>query len=238
MPLLGAVESATLRPGARPLAASRVVAATLAMSLLATYSTVQFVRDRHATATEKAFYDHLRRSIPQLEKPVEVLDTPVPSSVLWGAAFPYNMASKQIPLVSDVPRFTDVASNRLYMVSPSGDLRPVVVSAVRRAASSPDGDARCPHPAADGSLTLSLDGPVVGFGWVVRLAYVASADSPVHIEAGDLRYETTLEKGLHNLFFRAEGQQFQTITLTDLDPSASVCVTDAVLGTPQAASGS
>ncbi|CAN5127570.1 MAG: hypothetical protein ACSLEW_00715 [Nocardioides sp.] len=233
MPLRGARESAEPRSDSalveRP---KRVAAATAAMAVLATYSTVAFVQGRVDAADEKDFYDRLRASAASFDGPINVLDVGIPSRVLWSAAYPYNTASRQLPLVSDQGVFPDVATNSLYMISDSGDLLPVTIDSRRTLAAGRDGSV-CAHADATGTLRMPLSAPAFGYGWLVRVGYAASADSAMVIQAGDATFETELEAGFHSVFFKANGDRFDDIWFTGIDPDVKVCVNTLVLGTPR-----
>ena len=91
-------------------------------------------------------------------------------------------------------------------------------------------------PAARGTTTIPLNGPVIGGGWWIQLGYASRAAVTLEVEAGDRSYTVDLPRGLHTLYFEAEGE-FDTVRISDDGDdrrrrAARLCVATLDLGIP------
>jgi hypothetical protein len=117
----------------------------------------------------------------------------------------------------------------LYRFDDAGRLRPVAVPPTRRMSTPPQCDPK--HP--ERRTTIALDGPVIGGGWWIRMEYHSSEAATVQVRAGEQVHRIALPAGLHSVYFTASGE-FTSVDVVR-DTTADVCVTDLVLGLPEAA---
>jgi hypothetical protein len=66
----------------------------------------------------------------------------------------------------------------------------------------------------------------------VKVGYIASADSAMTVSAGGLTQETSVTQGLHNLYFEAGSNGFDSIRLGGLVGEAILCTNDVTVGRP------
>jgi hypothetical protein len=92
---------------------------------------------------------------------------------------------------------------------------------------------QCDQAHPDLRATIPLDGPVIGGGWWIRMEYHSSGGASVRIRAGEQRHDIDLPAGLHSVYFTASGS-FTTVEVLR-DAGTDVCVSDLVLGLPEAA---
>jgi hypothetical protein len=231
MPLRGATEVVETTGESNFLDQPRRVAAAVLVSLvLAAYSSVLYVDHWQSADQSKTYFTTLDRQLADREDPVPLVDVGVPGFLMWAFAYPENSNSHVLKMFEDETYYPRIATDSIYMVSDGGTIEPMVVERVR--AGTDPRKKGCPYPVKDGEVDVPLDGPVIGGGWWVRAAYAADDPSPVEVTAGESHYTTDLRQGLHNLFFRADGE-FDSIQFTGIDPGATVCFTELELGLPR-----
>lgn len=236
LPLRGAVETVAPRRRSAFLDEPRRVAiAVLAVAVLGTYSAASYAIHWHQDNRTERYFANARHDLDAAHAPVPIADTPVPTWMIWGLAYPDNLVSHALTALADRMSFPQVATNNLYVIDQDGHLRPMVVDPVRRAV--PRASAGCAYPVAAGTVTIPLDGPAIGSGWWVHLSYAATSAGTMHVTAGDASYDVHVQAGLHSLFFAAQGDRFQQVTLTQVSPGSATCVSGLELGQPQAYEG-
>jgi hypothetical protein len=233
MPLLGADEQVTStrrsefldRPG-------RVAAATVLVVAFALYSSTSYVQRWHDLSKGKSYtyINGVADTLRDAEEPIPLVDTQVPLFVMWAYNFPRNTISHLFKWLSPHAEYRRSRTNELYAFSDEGKVGPLLIDPVRRAA--PSTGTGCAYPEHDGSVTVPLDGPLLGDGWWSRVGYYAEQDTPVEISAGNNHYVVTAEKGLHSIFFIAGADRIDEVTFTDIDPDAAFCVSELEIGSP------
>jgi hypothetical protein len=230
MPLRGALETVERRATSNFLDQwKRVTTAVLVVSCLALYSSVQYVQHWQGARQSKIYFQTVERELKSRQDPVPLVDVGVPDFLMWAFGYPENLTSHVLRMFANHTYFPEVATDSIYIVDQTGEITPVIIDSQRRALPPPT--TGCPYPVEDGRVVVPLDGPVIGGGWWVRLGYASDTSTPVTVSAGDSMHETELLQGLHNLFFRADGE-FDSIEFSGVDPDAKVCFTDLDLGLP------
>ncbi len=229
----GAVETSSLRDETQPpLFSGRHAALTsLAFLVAAGISNVQYVAHWHGNDKAQTYFDNARAGLESADRPVPLVNGQVPQFIMWGFRFPENSYRHVFAPYADRTRYLTSATDKLLVFDNAGRLRAATVSPVRR--NVPAADRRCGYR-VDGpeTLRIPLDGPVIGGGWWVRLGYLADGDGTVTVTAGERVHEIPVEKGLHAMFFRADGE-FEQIKLSGLDEGTSLCTNDVTLGVPE-----
>jgi hypothetical protein len=77
--------------------------------------------------------------------------------------------------------------------------------------------------------TIPLDGPVIGGGWWIRMAYGAPKPFWVDIGFGDTTRRMRLPAGDHTAYFQADGS-YDSLELANDPAGRGACVTQLVLG--------
>ena len=234
LPLLGADESAeqTREHGFvdSPLYASLVTGLVV---LLAGFSSIQFMALDLACKSPERYYANFQRSLTNHElRPARVpmADLAVPLRIWAPFAFPSNLYRQMFAMYAEHIDYRDISSDSLYLASESGRIRPMTLKVLRH--SKPTRLHDCGYVVRDQDVEIPLNGPVIGFGWWIRIAYQSTADSPVTITIDDKEYTGTVESGLHSLFVKADGQ-YDSITVSGLENGARLCTNDVTLGTPE-----
>lgn len=230
MPVLGAVESAEkARDSAffdQPL---RVTVATSLVVALSLVSSLQYAVHWRSAHQSRDYFATVSRELRQQERPVPLVDVGVPGFLMWAFGYPENAVSHVLRMFSDYTAYPKVSADELYIISDEGHVTPAVIPAVRRALPGPQ---PCGYVVSGSATAIPLDGPVIGGGWWIRMAYVASADGPVTVRAGERVYRTAVKPGLHSLYFEAAGE-FNTIVVSGLGEGIDMCVTEVNLGLPE-----
>ncbi len=238
LPLLGAREVNTERPDVpRPYERSSYVAtAVLVVVGLATLSSVRYVGVWQDGNPTESYIDNVQAALADADAPVPLVDAGLPQTLLWSYRFPENIYShvfRDLPGADGTTTYPDVSLDNLYLFDDAGRLAPVAVTPVRSMV--PTGG--CGYsPAARGTTTIPLNGPVIGGGWWIQLGYASRAAVTLEVEAGDRSYTVDLPRGLHTLYFEAEGE-FDTVRISDDGDdrrrrAARLCVATLDLGIP------
>jgi hypothetical protein len=231
LPLLGAAE--TVSPRERPLPfkpRSAVLVFTTVFVIGAMVSNVQYAGRWRSENPAPAYFDRVDQSLKKRQHPVPLADMAVPSMIMWGFRYPENTYSHVFRFYEDRTSYPDVANDQLFVFDNRGNVRPALISSMRR--NVPAKDEGCGYRLEDEDISIPLDDPVIGGGWWVRLGYVADGDSNVTVTAGRWVHETEVKKGFHSLFFRAGGR-FDRIRLSGLEDGVSLCTNDVTLGVPE-----
>lgn len=244
LPLLGAEETVEVKR-VHAFADSRtyVAAACAAVIGLSTYSAVGFMgRDLVGKSPER-YYANLEKSMAAMPKgKVPLVDLGVPDRI-WGPfAFPSNLFSHMFSMY-DRFAYPEITNDELYTVDSRGRIKPAVLEVWLR--NEPAEDDFCPidgtngddaspvYVIADsGETVIPLDGPVVGFGWWIRIGYVSSGPSEVRVTIDGEHYDHEVKRGLHSLFVKADGN-YDSIEVSGLQRGVQLCTNDVTLGTPK-----
>jgi hypothetical protein len=203
-----------------------VVAAAGALGLV---SSTQYVLHWHEANEVRPYFDNIRRTLTGDTAVPPLIDTPVPSQVMLGFNYPQNTLSHLLRAYADRTDFVETSTDHLAMVDQLGRIVPAVVPDTRRGEPGPRRG--CGYRVAARPVTVPLDGPVAYGGWWVRIGYIATADSPVRVRAGDAAYTTEVEAGLHALYLKA-GSEVDAIEISGLSAGASLCTNEVTVGRP------
>jgi hypothetical protein len=230
LPLRGATETVEAT-GRSPLLddPQRAGAVVAAVGVLGLVSSSQYVLHWHRANDVKPYFDNLRRALDGTAPVPPLIDAPVPSTVMLGFNYPQNTLSHLLHAYADRTEFVESSTDHLAMVDQQGRIAPVVIPDTRRAEPGPRRG--CGYRVASRPVTIPLDGPVAYGGWWMRIGYIASADSPVRVRAGDAAYTTEVEAGLHALYVRA-GTSFDHVEISGLAQGASLCTNEVTVGRP------
>ncbi len=211
-----------------PRPASVVAALVLALLASSTYSTVGY--DRYWSAIPaKAFVKTVTRELDAAPHGLVLYDKIVPDPVAWALLYPYNLESNFLRPLRHQPRYLQVgdSSPTLAVTDDSGHLRLPDIQGIRA----------MPGPVTNGCgwqlgaqpVTIKLAGTTYPWDWVIRMGYVASADTSAVVRAGETTMTVRLHKGVNEIFMRVVGR-ISTIGVSALSTPASVCTNDLVIG--------
>lgn len=240
MPLIGAREVNTERPDVpRPYeTTSYITAAVLAVVAVATVSSVRYVERWQDGNPSEPYFDNVSSALQKADGPVPLVDAGLPQTLLWSYRFPENIYSHVFRDLegAEAASYPDTTLDNLFLFDDEGRLSPVVIPPVRSMEPTDD----CGYRAVPGrTTTVPLNGPVIGGGWWIQMGYGSQRDVTVEVVAGDRTYDVDLPRGLHNLYFEAEGE-FTAVRITDDRPSdappSGLCIATLDLGVPAPAS--
>ena len=165
------------------------------------------------------------RSVDDADQPVPLVDATVPERVLGPPVNSYRQALVQL---GDRVRYPDVVQDDFYVFDDDGRLvRPELDAARNAAAPAPQ---PCGYPVA-GDTAIPLDGPVLGFGWRLRIAYAADRAAAATVTIGDVSTPVDLLAGEHVLELSGDAE-YEFVTVTGPDRAAGVCVSQVSVGKP------
>lgn len=231
LPLLGAREQNRLRPAGSPAWEQvRFIAPGAAVvTVLALVSSVTYVNDWQDGNRSRAYFDTVRSVLEGADTPPPLVDAGIAQDLLWSYRYPENTYSHIFRELAGPLNFPAWSMDNLYMFDDKGHLAPVVLPPVRSMKPTDGCGYRFDK---SGEMTIPLDGPVVGGGWWIQIAYAGPRPARVEVVAGDSTHDVGMPAGIHNLFVSAEGE-FQSVHLSEDDGDDSgLCVTALTLGLP------
>lgn len=229
MPVRGAVGQVTQRRPSILLDRRRPAAvACVLVAVLGTFSTSGYYRNWMRDDPGKDFFSTLVSDAAALPLGTPVVDSTMPASLLWPLAYPYNtLRVLLLPLRRDFDYVTAGNDDLAYLTA-TGHLGRLEVNPVYR--SVPGADSKCAYRVGHAMRRIKLEGPLIFGGWWVRMSYIATADSAITVSAGGIRQRTSVESGLHTLYFRAGGGRFASIRVGGLIGEAFLCTDDVTAG--------
>ncbi|HEY0952599.1 hypothetical protein [Nocardioides sp.] len=231
LPVRGAVETVEPRAASRLLdVPARVTAAIAAVCALGLVSSTQFATYWSSHAEGEPYFANLLGPIKDAERPVPLVDTQVPTFIMWGLAFPANLQSRLLAPYADRVDFRTSAVDTLMIAGEDGTIGPVRIAAVRKAEPGPREG--CGWNIFRRPTRIPLDGPVAFGGWWVRIHYLAAEQTAATVTAGSATYDVILPLGEHVLYVAGRGD-FDSITLARSSRTATLCTDDITVGRPQ-----
>lgn len=201
----GAAQSAEPRPGATWSIAkpSWAISALVAYLVLAAVSTAAYPLRNLTDTSPERYYDHVAASM-RAEPDAELLNLTVPEWLWAPLAYPTNTYRYMFPMLSPGPEVSTTVTDGGRVVDDTGTFRSIQFTPTR-AQDTPVGPNGCFGHARQAGSTYTLDGPVLGPEWFLRLRYAAPADSVATLEIGDREVYVPLEEGEHTLVTPAPG---------------------------------
>jgi len=234
----GAIEvNAVRRPSVLLDRPKTATAACVALVVLGTYSTTQYVRNWQHDDPARPFFSALFADARETPRDTGVVDDQVPDTFLWPLAYPNNTLSHLLRAMPRKPTFATAATDRLLGLAPDGHLRQVSLHTSQQAV-PPRPGAPCPHRVGAGERTIPLAGPVPAGNWWVKVAYIATADSSITVSAGGLTQDASVTSGLHTLYFKAGDRPVDSVRLGGLIGESRLCTADVSVGRLQTPRGS
>lgn len=209
----------------RPAVTAAIVLVVAVSSLV---STARYVHLWHTENASKAYFATLADDLRRVGA-VDLADTEVPEPVVPPIFAPDNLVRRFMPLFpneASFPRTTDL----LAVVDGSGHLRHADIR--DDVVSRPGPVDGCGWRVRAPGYYVPLSGRAFEWTWWVRIGYLASADSPVLIAAGDTVVETEVLAGLNDLYVQVDGT-FTSIGIRDLNPGVTMCVDQIEVGQPE-----
>ena len=194
------------------------------------WSTVTFQRSwTHPPA--EAYLQTARSSLAAAGS-VPLLDQTVAADVLWGPAYPDNLASQIFAPLPERPPFAPVTSE-LRLIVDSGELVPAHVVPTQLFTTGPLPD--CGHIVSDQQVTvIPLEGPLFEWGWTVQLDFYANRGGIMQVSlAGGEAVRTEVHRGLQRLFVRLTGGG-RELRVQTTSADVFVCVPSGIVGLVEA----
>ncbi|MBD8869681.1 hypothetical protein [Nocardioides donggukensis] len=231
MRLLGAVESTVPREEPMLTVAVPSIASATAVALvggLGVFSSVRYVHVWHSDNPGETYVKNAREGLRG--SPATVVDVQVPDTVIPANAYPANLTSILLPVVSGNAEF-DRATPELVVLDDAGNPRRATFGdAIRTGPGPREGcgwKVTSRRPA-----TIPLGSRTYDWGWWVRIGYLSSDASPVVVRAGDDSVTTVVEPGLNSLYVQLTGA-FDTVEIDGLADGTQVCVDVVEVGNPE-----
>jgi len=217
---------APVRAHKRPFAAA-LAAGTALLVASSLYSGVDFGTD-WASKAGRDYLNTARAGLADAPPGTVFMDQPVPPTVVDRLSNPWNRQSRFFaPLDDHEPVFVTQA-RQLWVFDDSGKIRPAWVKGIRARPGPAPG---CGYQIAGGrSVTVPLDGSVVEYWQVVRVAYIVNKDTSATFRLGDGEARSfAAHRGLNAIFLLVFGGGDQ-VELTVGDPLATFCTDEIEIG--------
>jgi hypothetical protein len=190
------------------------------------WSTVTFT----GTWQDKLPEDYLRTARGSLAEAANVplLDQEVPGEVLWAVSYPNNLASQIFAPLDERPDFTTVAPS-LRVLDDSGRVVDAVIEPRQALEAGPVPECGW-AVSGEGVVHARLRGPLMSWGWTVRLDYYASRFGVLHVSlsTGEA-VRMHVARGMHTAYLRLDGGG-EDLRLHAASDDLSVCITDGEAG--------
>lgn len=208
-----------------------LIAAFVALDLFVSLSVVSQARfraiwrdneSRQWIATASAWLAASADSAPLLAQPA-------PERVLYALATPHNRTDWVLAPIRARPAFAEWTTD-LRLLADDGSLMPGRVVGPR---AKPGPVPGCGWNLAEPGGTIDLAADTIHFEHTVRLAYVATEDTPAEVRLGDGRpVPVQILEGAHAVYVRLAGRGAK-LTVSGLADGASLCVDDVAVGSVQ-----
>jgi hypothetical protein len=225
-PAAAAALPAPVRAHRRPFAAA-LAAGTALLVASSLYSGVDFGTD-WASKAGRDYLNTARAGLADAPPGTVFMDQPVPTTVVDRLSNPWNRQSRFFaPLDDHEPVFVTQA-RQLWVFDDSGKIRPAWVKGIRARPGPAPG---CGYQIAGGqTVTVPLDGSVVEYWQVVRVAYIVNKDTSATFRLGDGEARSfDAHRGLNAIFLLVFGGGDQ-VELTVGDPLATFCTDEIEIG--------
>ncbi|MCW2567646.1 MAG: hypothetical protein JWN54_1743 [Mycobacterium sp.] len=169
----------------------------------------------------------LRADLRAEDGPVDMFDATVPPGVVSPVIAPTNRLTVLAAALPEGARFP-AWTRSFHMPDETGHLRPGVVSGFT---SRPGPRKGCGWLAQQDGVDVPLTRAAWDWPWVVRVGYLASADTRATVTLGGKTVAVELERGLNDIYVAVTGAG-DRVYLGGLADGVSVCVGDVVVGTP------
>lgn len=174
----------------------------------------------------KPYFETVRQEAAKHSGRIQMADAGIPPFIFSPMEGRYRSI---LPLVSSKFVSPEVALDRVYTTDKQGHLQPLTLTVVRRADGARARQRGCAYRASGGRVEVPLDGPVMGFGWVVRLRYSAATETRAQIAIGDERRQLSLPAGEHTVWLPGNAA-YDAVSVRDLPPDARFCVRSLSVG--------
>jgi hypothetical protein len=154
-------------------------------------------------------------------------DATVPEAVMPALSTPYNLQSHMFQHLNPRPQFVTAAQDPM-MFDDFGHIRKARIEGV---ANRPGPDTGCGYKATGGkSVRVELQKGMYVWQWAIRIAYLASADSPATVYFGGTIARFQVRAGVNQIMLVVGGGG-EFIDMTVLDPAVTVCTNEVTVGT-------
>lgn len=234
LPVVDSVESAALRQPHWYVDSPRLVALSLAAGVaFATVSAHGYAAPRLQALSAETFFDTFEASLADHDAPAAMADLPVPARIMSPFGAPTNSASHMFLPFGHRLSFPESVPGDLLTTDDDGRLTALRIDPLRR--NVPGTDPDCGYH-VETATTIPLDGPVMGYGWFVRIGYLSTAASPVDIRLGDQLVHSTVDRGLGAVTV-VSTSAFDDVRISGLATGVSLCTDEVTVGGPTPTQG-
>jgi hypothetical protein len=225
LPVQDAVESSA--PRNAHWLADRMWPATLALGafvVLSVASAASYPLRHLGDQAPELYFTAVQKTLDSQDGPVDLVDQTIPVWILGAPEANYSRAFAQF---DDRVRFPRVVQDDFYVFTAQGQLVRPSLEVVRNARTpAPSG---CGYPVRT-DRSIPLDGPIIGYGWRVRIGYYARAGTPAVISLGDVDTDVALDPGAHVLELPGDAQ-YDAVRFSGVAADSGLCVTSITIGT-------
>jgi hypothetical protein len=209
----------------RTVVAAVVLVLVNALTISGLYSGSGYV-DGWKNPRARQYFDTLRAELRANPGRVDMFDQTVPDHVVTPLIYPANTLSRLLTAVPDRPRFVTVTE---HPIVPNNEGR-LHTADVQGVGSRPGRVPGCGWFAQAAGTEIPLDKPVYTWFWIVKLNYLAEADTTATIHLGGFSRTLQLRRGPNTVYLKADTAGGKSVRLEGLDPGVSVCVDSVVVG--------
>ena len=161
------------------------------------------------------------------QRPLLVLDEPVPELVMSATSYPSNLPSHLLAPIGDQLAARDAATDPDMLGS---DGRPYSPAITGGAASTPGPDGDCGYRVGTRQTRVDMAGEPEDYFWWASVSYLSDGDGKAQLSVGESNWTMPVERGLHRWFVRGRGG-IDAVTLEASTGSPAICVDQVDIGT-------
>jgi hypothetical protein len=233
LPLRGALEVNQVREDVpRPYERNLTIQAiTVGVVIAAMVSTLAYVRNWQQGNHTESYFRNVENTAALVEdKPAPVVDGSLPQTLLWAFGYPENTYSHIFKSMDGKVVYPTTSLDRLFVIDDSGRLVPAEIPRTRVMV----GGTGCGYVLKKHVPTaITLNGPVIGGGWWIKLTYGAPKPFDATIGLGANSFHLDFPAGDHTVYFRANGH-YSAVLMDNSPRGAHTCITSLSLGAPTA----
>jgi hypothetical protein len=174
----------------------------------------------------KKYVETLRAELRAHEGRIDMFDQTVPNHVVTPLIFPANTLDRLLTALPERPKFVTVSEHPI-VPDDQGKLHTADVQGTETRRGPIAG---CGWFAQATGVDIPLEKAVYTWFWVVKLNYMAQADTTATVRFGEFSHTLQLRKGPNTVFLKADEAGGKAVRLEGLNPGVSVCVDSVVVG--------
>jgi hypothetical protein len=214
-------------PGPWRFAAAAALIATLVLLVGSAGWTSARYGDDWKRKFARDYLDTVQSELAAAPRGTVFFDADVPEAIMPKLNAPYNRQSRIFQHLDPRPQFVTAAQDPMMF----DDFGYIHRTRIEGVVNRPGPDPGCGYKATGGrGVRVQLQRGMYVWEWAIRIAYIASADSPAVVYFGGTTARFQVRTGVNQIMLIVEGGG-DYVDLTVLDPAVTACTNEVTVGT-------